>query len=83
MRGRVHAHEEGMMIDVVVAAIDVCKECYLDTGGWIFRVLNIHEIGWDKIKYARVKLDLLLKVQDTEAVVAELFHRQQVSLVTL
>lgn len=76
---RVLAHEEGMMVDVVIAPVDVCKERYLDTCGWIVRVLNVHEIGRDEIKRAGVKLDLLLKVKDTEAVVAELVVCQYAS----
>lgn len=69
---RVLAHEEGMMVDVVIAPVDVCKERYLDTCGWIARVLNVHEIGRNEIKRAGVKLDLLLKVKNTETIVAEL-----------
>jgi hypothetical protein len=49
------------MIDIVIATIDVCKQCYLSPDRWVIRVLHVHEVGGDEVKIASVELDFLLK----------------------
>lgn len=72
-RGRA-AHEERMMIDVLVAAVNVREKPHLllPAGRVLFG--HAHEVRGHQVEVPRVEADLLLQVRDAQAVVAELVH---------
>jgi len=73
VRGWVRRHEESVMVNIVLSAVDVCEDgdiaCLLVARRWIG---DVEEVRRREIEIARVPLQLCWKVLYTEPVVAEL-----------
>ena len=66
----VRAHEEGMMVDRLFAAINMSKDCYVLL--LIFGSVDVKEVRRDEVEVAGVELNLVGKVLDTETEMTEL-----------
>ena len=71
VRGIVGAEEDGVVIDQLLAAVDVGEYSDVGPGAAVVRG-DVEDIGGREVEVARVPVKLLGKVLDTEAVVAEL-----------
>lgn len=72
MTCRVEAHKERMMVHVFLTQVDMCEEadflpsvCFVGRG-------HVHEVRWDQVEIAGVKLNLFLEVLHAQTVVSKL-----------
>lgn len=72
MRRRGRAHKEGMMIDKLLAAINMRKEPHVPHAPGRALIRHAQEIRRHEVEITGIELDLGRQVRDAEAVVAEL-----------
>ncbi|KAK5624816.1 hypothetical protein RRF57_000532 [Xylaria bambusicola] len=67
------AHEERMMVDIIIAAVNVGED------GNIFlspvKFVDIQEVGWYKVKVFEVEIEFSRKILDTQTVMTQLQNR--------
>lgn len=68
--GLVGAHEEGVVVDVVVAAVDVREDGHVLPGA--VGLVDVEEVGGHEVEVLQVEVELAGEVLDAEAVVAQL-----------
>ncbi len=68
--GLIRAHKEGVVVDVVVAAVDVGE--YGDVLLGPVRLVDVQEVGRYEVEVLEVEIEFAGKVLDAQTVVAQL-----------
>jgi hypothetical protein len=74
MRRRVGAHEEAVVVDVLLSTIDVCE--HSNDAPLAGFSIDIEKVTWHHVEMRRVEFEDCVEVLDAETVMAELMENR-------